>query len=46
MVKGYKDSLLALEKEKEKEYADLERDWARVDLEKPNIALQEQDRAL
>ena len=37
VVKGYRDSLLALEKEKE--YADLERDRARADLQKANLAL-------
>ena len=43
VVKGCRDSLLALEKEKE--YADLERDRAKADLEKAKAALQEQDRA-
>ena len=42
-VKGCRDSLLAIEKEKE--YADLERDWAKADLEKAKATLQEQDRA-
>ena len=44
VVSSYKHSLFALEKEKE--YADHERDWARADLERANIALQEQDKAL
>ena len=44
VVSSCKHSLLALEKEKE--YADRERDRARADLERANIALQEQDKAL
>ena len=43
VVKGCRDSLLALEKEKE--YVDLKRDRAKADLEKAKAALQEQDRA-
>ena len=43
MVKSCRDSLLALEKEKE--YADLERDRIKANLEKAKATLQEQDRA-
>ena len=42
VVKGCKDSLLALEKD----YVDRERNQARADLERANIALQERDSAL
>ena len=44
VVTSYRRSILALEKEKE--YADLERDRAKADLEKAKIALQDKDRAL
>ena len=42
VVKGCKDSLLALEKD----YVDRERNQAKAGLEKANIALQERDNAL
>ena len=44
VVWGWKESLLALEKEKK--YTDLYRDREKVDLERAKVALQEQERAL
>ena len=44
VVTSCRQSLLALEKEKE--YADLERDWAKADLVMAKAALQDQEKAL
>ena len=46
MVRSRGESLLALEKEKEKEYAQVKRDRAKADLEKAKVALNEHEKAL
>ena len=53
MVTNYRQSILALDKEKEyadlekeKEYADLEKDRVKADLKKAKAVLQKKDRAL